>query len=91
VMKCSMIDGRWVKDESFADRLKRLREAAKLTQEKLAKESGLDVGTIRQLEQATRTNPLWATVCSLASGLGVKVTAFLGTQSVAEASESRTD
>lgn len=79
VMKCSRIDGRWVRDEPFADRLKRLRDEAKLTKEQLSKASGLDLGTIRQLEQGTRTNPRWATICALAAGLKKPVTAFLGT------------
>jgi len=79
VLRSSWIEGRWVRDEPFAARLKRLREQAKLTQEQLAEKSGLDVGTIRQLEQGTRTNPLWQTVCSLARGLGKDVAVFVGT------------
>jgi len=50
-----------------------------LTQEQLAEQSGLDVGTIRQLEQGTRTNPLWQTVCALARGLEKDVVVFVGT------------
>jgi transcriptional regulator with XRE-family HTH domain len=51
-----------------------------LTQEQLANKSGLDVGTIRQLEQATRTNPQWQTVCALARGLAMDVVVFVGTE-----------
>lgn len=81
VMRSSWIEDRWVPDEPFAARLKKLREQAKLTQEQLAEKSGLDVGTIRQLEQGTRTNPLWQTVCSLARGLDNDVSVFIGTDS----------
>jgi DNA-binding XRE family transcriptional regulator len=79
VMSCSWIAERWVSDEPFATRLKSLREQAKLTQEQLAERSGLDVGTIRQLEQGTRSNPLWQTVCALARGIEKDVVVFVGT------------
>lgn len=79
VMHSSWIQDRWVRDEVFASRLKRLREQAGLTQANLASKSGLDVGTIRQLEQGTRTKPLWKSVCALARGLGVDIVAFVGT------------
>src|SRR5260370_21036150 len=80
VMKSSWINGRWVPDEHFAARLKKLRQQANLTQEQLAEKSGLDVGTIRQLEQGTRTNPQWQTACALARGLEMDVVAFVGTE-----------
>jgi DNA-binding XRE family transcriptional regulator len=79
VLLSSSIEGRWVADEPIAARLKKLREQAKLTQEQLAEKSGLDVGTVRQLEQGTRTNPLWQTVCALARGLEKNVVVFVGT------------
>src|SRR5579885_460232 len=79
IMESSWIDGRWVRDEPFAARLKKLREQANLTQEQLAQKSGLDVGTVRQLEQGTRTNPSCQTVCALARGLGQDVLVFIGT------------
>ena len=79
VMHSSWIDDRWVPDEPFAARLKKLRDQSKLTQEQLAEKSGLDVGTIRQLEQGTRTNPLWQTICALARGFGKDVILFVGT------------
>jgi DNA-binding XRE family transcriptional regulator len=79
VCRSSWIGDQWVPDESFAGRLKRLREQAKLTQEQLAEKSGLDVGTVRQLEQGTRTNPLWQTVCGLARGIEKDVVVFVGT------------
>jgi DNA-binding XRE family transcriptional regulator len=80
IQHSSWIKGLWVPDESFAARLKRLREQAKLTQEQLAERSGLDVGTVRQLEQGTRTNPQWQTVCALARGLEKDVVVFVGTE-----------
>ena len=79
IVSSSWIENRWIPDESFAARLKRLRDEAKLTQEQLAEKSGLDVGTIRQIEQGTRTNPLWQTVCALARGLERDVVVFVGT------------
>ncbi len=79
VMKSSWIEDRWIADEAFAARLKMLRVQVELTQEKLAEQSDLDVGTIRQLEQGTRTNPSWQTVCALARGLGKDVNVFVGT------------
>jgi DNA-binding XRE family transcriptional regulator len=79
VHRSSWIGDRWVRDEPFASRLKKLREQAKLTQEQLAERSGLDVGTVRQLEQGTRTNPLWQTVCALARGFEKDVVVFVGT------------
>ena len=79
VMLGSWIEDGWVLDEPFADRLKKLREQAKLTQEQLAEKSGLDVGTIRQLEQGTRTNPQWQTVCALSRGLAKDIVVFVGT------------
>src|SRR5262245_37351331 len=63
VMRSSWIEDRWVADEPFAARLRKLRDQSNLTQEHLAEKSGLDVGTVRQLEQGTRTNPLWQTIC----------------------------
>lgn len=80
IQKSSWIGGRWVSDEPFATRLKKLREQSKLTQEQLGEKSDLDVGTVRQLEQGTRTNPQWQTVCSLARGLGMDVVVFVGTE-----------
>lgn len=65
IMYSSWIANKWVKDESFASRLKRLREASGITQEQLAVKSELDVGTIRQLEQGTRTKtPMAYRLCS---------------------------
>lgn len=79
VMLSSWIADRWVLDESFAERLKKLRTEVKFTQEQLAAKSGLDVGTVRQLEQGLRTNQQWQTICTLARGLNKDVVVFVGT------------
>ena len=79
VMRSSWIEDRWVADETFAARLRKLRDQGKLTQEQIAEKSSLDVGTVRKLEQGTRTNPLWQTICALARGLGKDVGVFVGT------------
>jgi DNA-binding XRE family transcriptional regulator len=79
ILHSSWIDDRWVLDEPFANRLKNLRDQAKLTQDQLAEKSSLDVGTIRQLEQGTRKNPQWQTVCALARGFEKDVVIFVGT------------
>jgi len=79
IKRSSFIEGRWMPDESFAKRLKRLREQVALTQEELATKCDLDVGTIRQLEQGTRRNPTWQTVCALARGFDKQIVIFVGT------------
>jgi DNA-binding XRE family transcriptional regulator len=80
IPRCSFIEGKWVLDESFSARLKKLREQKGFTQEELAVKSEIDLGTVRQLEQATRTNPQWQTVCALARGLEMDVRVFAGTE-----------
>ncbi|MBL8798004.1 MAG: helix-turn-helix transcriptional regulator [Planctomycetia bacterium] len=59
----------------FAARLKALRLEAQLSQQKLADESGLAVNTIRQFEYGRR-EPGFETLCKLAAGLGVSLSAF---------------
>jgi transcriptional regulator with XRE-family HTH domain len=59
----------------FNERLKQLREAAGLTQEQLAKASGLSVSAVSKLEQRG-IDPSWSTVLRLAQPLGVTVIAF---------------
>src|SRR5580658_4104913 len=61
--------------ENFAGRLKELREAAGLTQERLAHQAGLTKDGVAQLEQGRR-EPTWATVLALAGALGVSCEAF---------------
>jgi transcriptional regulator with XRE-family HTH domain len=63
------------KSITFADRLKELRDAAKMTQHELAARSGVHRQTIATLEAGERV-PNWDTVQALAGALGVSVTAF---------------
>jgi DNA-binding XRE family transcriptional regulator len=68
----SCIDGVWVEDSKiFGPVLKALREKGEMTQDQLAEKSGVAVATIRDLEQGRRTDPVWTTVCKLASGLEI--------------------
>ena len=57
VMLGSWIEDGWVLDEPFADRLKKLREQAKLTQEQLAEKSGRTCVAPTDLESAIRPSP----------------------------------
>src|SRR5690348_18497741 len=63
------MDGRDVGE--FATRLRRLRDAAGLTQEELAERAGLTVKAVGALERGERTRPYPHTVRSLADALGL--------------------
>jgi transcriptional regulator with XRE-family HTH domain len=63
-------------DRTFAERLKRLREAAGLTQPELAGRAGMNRFGVAKLEQGVR-EPSWGTVQALARALGVDVNAFV--------------
>jgi transcriptional regulator with XRE-family HTH domain len=58
-------------DVSFAERLRRLREAAGLTQEELAERAGLTPDAIGVLERGARRHPYPNTVRALADALGL--------------------
>jgi transcriptional regulator with XRE-family HTH domain len=60
---------------TFSDRLKQLRDAAKMTQHELAARSGVHRQTIATLEAGERV-PSWDTVQALARALGVDCKAF---------------
>ncbi|HVY62117.1 MAG TPA: helix-turn-helix transcriptional regulator [Planctomycetota bacterium] len=62
---------------TFGPRLKRLREAAGFTQARLARASGVALGTIQQLE-GKRSEPSLDSARHLASALGIDVNALLG-------------
>jgi transcriptional regulator with XRE-family HTH domain len=62
--------------ETFAVRLKRLREAAGLTQEGLARQAGLNPWAVAKLEQGQNAAPTWRTVQKLVAALGVSCEAF---------------
>ena len=57
--------------QSFGERLRRLREAAGLTQEELAGAAGLTPNAVSDLERGRRRRPYPHTVRSLADALGL--------------------
>jgi transcriptional regulator with XRE-family HTH domain len=59
------------RDESFGARLRRLREAAGLTQEDLAQQAGLSAVAVRALERDRRRHPYPHTLRALADALGL--------------------
>jgi transcriptional regulator with XRE-family HTH domain len=71
-------------DMSTGDRLKVARRAAGLTQEQLAEQSGVNVDTIRKLEQNQRHSMRVSTANALARAIGVETTALLLGQAPAE-------
>jgi transcriptional regulator with XRE-family HTH domain len=70
--------------DKFAEKLKQLREAAKLSQEAVARTMGMSVGIIRDYEQGKKKPSLRAAF-KLADALGVDVKVFK--DSLAEAEE----
>ncbi len=62
--------------EIFGRTLKRLREEAELSQERLAQEAGLTTGYISDLERGLKA-PGLATIIQLASALGVSPSEML--------------
>ena len=78
--------GGHVAKETFGARLRRLREAAGLTQLGLAERSGKSEYTVVKLE-ADRHRPTWVTVVALARALGCSTAAFDTAEVPAEARE----
>jgi transcriptional regulator with XRE-family HTH domain len=70
----------------FHLRLKRLREAAGLTQGELAERAGMSKGGVANLEQGIR-RPEWDTVQALAKALGVDCRAFQDDAAIGDANE----
>lgn len=64
--------------EHLGDRLARLRRLVGMTQERLSERSGVSVDVIRKLEQHRKHSVRLPTLCKLAAGLGVEITALLG-------------
>jgi len=64
-------------DMSAGDRLKIARRAAGLTQEQLAERAGVNIDTIRKLEQNLRQSMRVSTANALARVVGVETTALL--------------
>ncbi|HKB31174.1 MAG TPA: helix-turn-helix transcriptional regulator, partial [Streptosporangiaceae bacterium] len=62
---------------SAGDRLKVARRAAGLTQEQLAERSGVNVDTIRKLEQNQRHSMRVTTANALAKAVGIETTGLL--------------
>ncbi len=67
--------GREVGRKRFASRLRRLRQAARLTRSELAEQCELTRAAIWSLEKALRV-PTWTTLLKLTKGLGVGLEAF---------------
>src|ERR1700744_1885616 len=59
----------------FAEKLRKLRESAGMTQAQLAAASQLPLGSLRNYEQGQR-EPYWDVVFKLARALGVDCSAF---------------
>lgn len=59
-------------DPALAAALRKLRETRGLTQEQLAYDAGVTVGTLSKIETAAAA-PAWATVRSIADALGVSL------------------
>ncbi|MFJ3847080.1 helix-turn-helix domain-containing protein [Streptomyces albidoflavus] len=64
--------------EHLGERLRRLRRGAGYSQEELAARAQVSVDVIRKLEQRPKHSARLPTLHSLASGLGVELTALLG-------------
>jgi transcriptional regulator with XRE-family HTH domain len=60
---------------TFGARLKELRLAAGLTQEALARSTGISTSTVAKIEHRG-IDPAWSTVVRLAKGLGVSLDAL---------------
>jgi len=71
---------------SLAARVKRLREAAGLSQQALAMAAGLSISVVTQLEQGAKADPRISTVAALARALGVKVDDLINDQAAPEPS-----
>jgi transcriptional regulator with XRE-family HTH domain len=63
---------------SLAARVKKLREAAKLSQQDLAVKAGLSTSMISQIEQGKKEDPRRSTLEGLATALGMGIDELLG-------------
>jgi XRE family transcriptional regulator, regulator of sulfur utilization len=66
-----------VTDESFGQRLRRIREGRGLSLSELAERAGMHWNGIAKLERAFSAVPSWDTVQRLAKALGVSCEAFV--------------
>ncbi len=67
-----------VNDMAFKDTLRRLREAAGLTQQQLAVAAGVTTSAVTQMEAGKIQNPRLDTVKALARALGVGLMDLVG-------------
>ena len=67
----------------FSEHLRKLRDAAGLTQEGLAVKAGMSVGNVRNYEQGIRL-PTFPAVVKLAAALGATCEAFAACSDVAD-------
>lgn len=66
------------KIEPLSVRLRRLRKKADLTQAALAEKAGLELDTLRAIEQGRRERVYADTLAGLAKALGVRMEDLLG-------------
>ena len=59
--------------ETLAQRLRRLRQEIGLSQEEVARRSGVPVSTLRALEHGRRLSPTLDTAGRLADALGIRL------------------
>lgn len=67
----------------FALRLRKLRDAAGLSQAGLSERTGVSVSALRQFEQGRR-EPTYGSLIKLAEGMGLSLAAFDSGQEVAD-------
>jgi transcriptional regulator with XRE-family HTH domain len=81
-----------IKAHNLAERLKRRREAAGLSQQSLAVAAGLSMSLICQLEQGQKKDPRLSTLRALAKAFGITLDELVGDDpgSHQDAGEART-
>jgi XRE family transcriptional regulator, master regulator for biofilm formation len=58
----------------IGDRIRKLRQAKKMTQEALARAASLGLSHLARIEQGVIADPSWSTVRAIAQALGAAVT-----------------
>lgn len=59
--------------QNFGERVKALREKAKISQQQLAQTAGVSMSFIAKIEQGSQANPRAKALLALARALGVKM------------------
>ncbi|HEV2947330.1 MAG TPA: helix-turn-helix transcriptional regulator [Gemmataceae bacterium] len=67
-----------MQEKELARRVKKLREAAGLSQQALAVKAGLSVSVVSQVEQGKKADPRMSTVLAIAEALGVTCDSLTG-------------